>query len=123
MQDVASASKSSRKGRSSKQAKADGDEKSFDVLLAQDKTALRSRKGDTGSVLWRARCAGFLPRITLTLFIHSTDFDTLYLSLELAQLLLLQRSSRTDALLDPVRLAEAHVLELGYAMTQCTAII
>ena len=27
-----------------------------EVELAQDKTALRSRKGVTGSVLWRARC-------------------------------------------------------------------
>jgi protein N-lysine methyltransferase METTL21D len=27
----------------------------LEVQLAQDKTALRSRKGDTGSVLWRAR--------------------------------------------------------------------
>ena len=30
---------------------------SFEVELAQDRTALRSRKGDTGSVLWKARCA------------------------------------------------------------------
>jgi hypothetical protein len=27
----------------------------IEIELAQDKTALRSRKGDTGSVLWRAR--------------------------------------------------------------------
>lgn len=27
-----------------------------EIELMQDKTALRSRKGDTGSVLWRARC-------------------------------------------------------------------
>jgi protein N-lysine methyltransferase METTL21D len=27
-----------------------------EVELAQDPTALRSRKGDTGSVLWRLRC-------------------------------------------------------------------
>lgn len=32
------------------------EEKTLQVQLAQDKTALRSRKGDTGSVLWRARC-------------------------------------------------------------------
>lgn len=30
---------------------------SLEVELAQDKTALRSRKGDTGSVLWKARYA------------------------------------------------------------------
>ena len=31
------------------------EDKVIQVQLAQDKTALRSRKGDTGSVLWRAR--------------------------------------------------------------------
>lgn len=30
-------------------------DKTIEVELAQDKTALRSRKGDTGSVLWIAR--------------------------------------------------------------------
>lgn len=29
--------------------------KTVEIVLAQDKTALRSRKGDTGSVLWKAR--------------------------------------------------------------------
>jgi len=29
--------------------------KTITVTLAQDKTALRSRKGDTGSILWKAR--------------------------------------------------------------------
>lgn len=29
--------------------------KTLEVELAQDKTSLRSRKGDTGSVLWKAR--------------------------------------------------------------------
>ena len=33
------------------------EEKTIQVQLAQDTTALRSRKGDTGSVLWRARYA------------------------------------------------------------------
>ena len=32
-----------------------GGDKTLEVELAQDKTALRSRKGDTGSVLWTAR--------------------------------------------------------------------
>ncbi len=31
------------------------DSKELVIQLAQDKTALRSRKGDTGSVVWRAR--------------------------------------------------------------------
>ena len=30
-------------------------EETLDVEIVQDKTALRSRKGDTGSVLWHAR--------------------------------------------------------------------
>ena len=29
--------------------------RSVEIEIAQDKTALRSRKGDTGSVVWRAR--------------------------------------------------------------------
>lgn len=32
----------------------DSKEKTITVVLAQDKTALRTRKGDTGSVLWKA---------------------------------------------------------------------
>ena len=28
----------------------------YEYVLLQDKTALRSRSGDTGSVLWKARC-------------------------------------------------------------------
>lgn len=30
-------------------------EKTVEIQLAQDKTALRSRTGDTGSVVWKAR--------------------------------------------------------------------
>jgi len=33
----------------------------FEYKLFQDKTALRSRSGDTGSVLWKARCVFPLP--------------------------------------------------------------
>ncbi|KAH8078047.1 putative methyltransferase-domain-containing protein [Cristinia sonorae] len=62
---------------------------SFEVQLAQDKTALRTRKGDTGSVLWRA-------------------------SAELAQLIVCQHfTSGADALLDPAMLQNAHTFELG----------
>ncbi|KAI0093382.1 putative methyltransferase-domain-containing protein [Irpex rosettiformis] len=65
-------------------------QKTLEVQLAQDKTALRSRKGDTGSVLWRA-------------------------SAEFAQFALKESvSTSPTALLDQERLAEAHVLELGY---------
>ncbi|TCD71651.1 hypothetical protein EIP91_007398 [Steccherinum ochraceum] len=65
------------------------EDKSFEVQLVQDKTALRSRKGDTGSVLWRA-------------------------SVELAQFLLEQHfSAKQDALLNSAMLEDAHILELG----------
>lgn len=44
--------------------------KIVEVELAQDKTALRTRKGDTGSVLWMARCVVYmrLHKARLTLF-------------------------------------------------------
>ncbi len=31
-------------------------DKTIEIEIAQDTTALRSRKGDTGSVIWYARC-------------------------------------------------------------------
>ncbi|OBZ67241.1 Diaminohydroxyphosphoribosylamino-pyrimidine deaminase [Grifola frondosa] len=61
----------------------------LEVEIMQDKTALRSRKGDTGSVVWRA----------------SVDF---------AQTVLQQHYSRSpNALLNPSMLSNSHVLELG----------
>ncbi|GBE81541.1 hypothetical protein BKA93DRAFT_726555 [Sparassis latifolia] len=64
-------------------------EKVFEVELAQDKTAFRTRKGDTGSVVWRA----------------SVDF---------AQLILRQYHTRDpQALLNPAFVSETHILELG----------
>ncbi|KAI0081296.1 hypothetical protein K474DRAFT_1695160 [Panus rudis PR-1116 ss-1] len=61
----------------------------MEVQLQQDKTALRSRKGDTGSVVWRA-------------------------SVELAQVILRQLgSSHLLPLLPREKLQGAHVLELG----------
>ncbi|KAF8629080.1 hypothetical protein AX15_003574 [Amanita polypyramis BW_CC] len=64
-------------------------EKTIIVTLAQDKTALRTRKGDTGSVLWKA-------------------------SIDFAHLVLQQvHSSPGDSLLDPQKLRELHILELG----------
>ncbi|KAL0569715.1 Ribosomal protein lysine methyltransferase [Marasmius crinis-equi] len=67
----------------------------FEVLIAQDKTALRSRKGDTGSVLWHA----------------SVDF---------AKLILRQVHFPDPAihmLVDRANLKECHILELGYTVT------
>jgi len=61
----------------------------FEVELSQDTTALRSRKGDTGSVLWR-------------------------LSVCFAQMVLQQYHYNSGtSLLDPELLSSAHVLELG----------
>ncbi|KZT04576.1 uncharacterized protein LAESUDRAFT_657570 [Laetiporus sulphureus 93-53] len=66
-----------------------GQEQVLSVELYQDKTALRSRKGDTGSVLWRA-------------------------SVDLAHYVLQQYYARApDALISPAALQGAHVLELG----------
>ncbi|KAL4258797.1 S-adenosyl-L-methionine-dependent methyltransferase superfamily protein [Pleurotus pulmonarius] len=65
---------------------------SLEVELWQDKTALRSRKGDTGSVLWKA----------------SVDFAQTIL-----QELYFGNTSDRPNLLDPERLKASHVLELG----------
>ncbi|KAI0682977.1 putative methyltransferase-domain-containing protein [Cytidiella melzeri] len=81
------ASNTSRK-KKGRRLQSDVEQKTIEVLLAQDKTALRSRKGDTGSVLWKA----------------SADF---------AQYVLKETSTSPAALLDPARLADGHVLELG----------
>ncbi|KDQ50695.1 hypothetical protein JAAARDRAFT_41777 [Jaapia argillacea MUCL 33604] len=62
-----------------------------EIELAQDKTALRSRKGDTGSVLWKA-------------------------SLEFAQFILQQHHFppvHQPPLLESSRLAKSQILELG----------
>ncbi|KAM6496843.1 putative methyltransferase domain containing protein [Amanita muscaria] len=67
----------------------DTKEKTITIVLAQDKTALRTRKGDTGSVLWKA-------------------------SIDFSQLILNQMYSTPDkSIFDPEKLRELHVLELG----------
>ncbi|KAJ6581459.1 putative methyltransferase-domain-containing protein [Mycena capillaripes] len=63
-------------------------EKTVEIQLAQDKTALRTRTGDTGSVVWRA----------------SVDF---------AQLILEQQYAKSPLSLFDERLRDARVLELG----------
>ncbi|KAF5316468.1 hypothetical protein D9619_006592 [Psilocybe cf. subviscida] len=66
-----------------------GVDKTIEIELHQDKTALRSRKGDTGSVVWKA----------------SVDF---------AQLVLQQYySAASSGLFDREVLGSQHVLELG----------
>lgn len=97
-----------KKRRDSKQGKRTSTEKTFEVLIAQDKTALRSRKGDTGSVLWRARYA-----CDTVVKLAIKDSSHAHLSYEFGQHMLNQISSPKSALLDPSKLAGAHVLELG----------
>ncbi|KAH7922600.1 hypothetical protein BV22DRAFT_1016990 [Leucogyrophana mollusca] len=81
------ATRRGKAGRKSKEFPAST--KTIEVELAQDKTALRSRKGDTGSVLWRA-------------------------SVEFAQLVLQQHFFPPDnPLFERAELANSHVLELG----------
>ncbi|KAG6900332.1 hypothetical protein C0993_012529 [Termitomyces sp. T159_Od127] len=64
-------------------------DKTVEIELFQDKTALRSRRGDTGSVLWKA-------------------------SIDFAQLILQQLHAQVpDSLLKASILKSAHVLELG----------
>ncbi|KAF8216457.1 putative methyltransferase-domain-containing protein [Mycena galopus ATCC 62051] len=63
-------------------------DKTVEIQLAQDKTALRSRTGDTGSVVWRA----------------SVDF---------AQMILEQNHANSPASIFDERLKDANVLELG----------
>jgi len=85
--DLSPPSSTGRRRRNKKGQKAD--RKVVNILLAQDKTALRSRKGDTGSVLWKA----------------SVDF---------AQLVLREiHANPVDSFLDPSILKTQHVVELG----------
>lgn len=48
-------SRSNRKKGSGRGVKSQKQDITIEVELAQNPTSLRSRKGDTGSVLWRAR--------------------------------------------------------------------
>ncbi|KAI0291840.1 putative methyltransferase-domain-containing protein [Russula brevipes] len=79
------------KGRRWKGSSSRSDPVVFEYSLFQDKTALRSRSDDTGSVLWKA----------------SIEF----LSLVLRQLHFPEPSSR--GLFDYAKLKQAHILELG----------
>ncbi|KAG1732508.1 putative methyltransferase-domain-containing protein [Suillus lakei] len=80
----------SRKGKSARKHRVGNEAPHIiDIELTQDKTALRSRKGDTGSVLWRA-------------------------SIAFAQVILQQhRFPPNNPLVDKDLLRESHVLELG----------
>ena len=83
--------------------------KTVEIELFQDKTALRTRKGDTGSVLWKARFVLWL----LEIIFHETHFRS---SIDVGQLILQQYySNSTESLLDRSLLERQHVLELGFA--------
>ena len=84
--------------------------KTVEIELFQDKTALRTRKGDTGSVLWKARFVVCASRIGLH---KKTHFRS---SIDVGQLILQQYySDSTESLLDRRLLETQHVLELGFA--------
>ncbi|KAG2355959.1 putative methyltransferase-domain-containing protein [Suillus spraguei] len=93
----------SRKGKSARKTRREETPHVIEIELTQDKTALRSRKGDTGSVLWRA-------------------------SIAFAQAILQQhRFPPSKPLVDKDLLRESHVLELGagtgllsIALSACT---
>ncbi|QRV88886.1 protein-lysine methyltransferase C42C1,13 [Ceratobasidium sp. AG-Ba] len=82
----------SRHGKARRESKDINQEKVIEIEVSQDITGLRSRKGDTGSVVWRA-------------------------SVHLARLLLQQHFFPPlpphSALLNPALLASAHIVELG----------
>ncbi|KAJ7180627.1 putative methyltransferase-domain-containing protein [Mycena filopes] len=74
--------------RTGKQKRKAVQDKTVEIELAQDKTALRTRTGDTGSVVWRA----------------SVDF---------ARLILQQQHAKSPASIFDEGLRDARVLELG----------
>lgn len=79
----------------------------IEIQLIQDTTALRSRKGDTGSVLWKVRCS-----TSIILVSCHPNFDAL--SVLFARIVLEQHLfDHGNALLNYDALEGAHVLELG----------
>jgi hypothetical protein len=66
-----SSTRKSRHGRKAPNIEKIGN-KTIEIELAQDKTALRTRKGDTGSVLWKARFDIYVSLSRLKEATHST---------------------------------------------------
>ncbi|TFY61184.1 hypothetical protein EVG20_g7145, partial [Dentipellis fragilis] len=82
------------KGRSTKakgKAKHNDETRVIEIELAQDATALRSRSGDTGSVLWKASM-DFAQLVLQEYYFPHPDIDSLFY---------------------PTALRNAHILELG----------
>ncbi|OCB86398.1 hypothetical protein A7U60_g6516 [Sanghuangporus baumii] len=89
-----------RKRAKSSATVSDGDERTLEIELVQDKTALHSKRGDTGSVLWRVRCESLNEPGSA--------------SVALGQALLNDVSSDSPySLFDPEKLKNCNVLELG----------
>ena len=125
-------SSSSRRNRGKKKKREEGPQSGSDVSirrgepvvleyrLFQNITALRSRSGDTGSVLWKSRlCVSVFepPLLRLTAQLSSTnnDFSIEFLSLVLRQLHFPEPTQPT--LFHYEKLRQAHVLELGCVYT------
>ena len=83
----------------------------LEYRLFQDITALRSRSGDTGSVLWKTRFVSH-PVLWVTTLINY-DFSIEFLSLVLRQLHFPEPTQ--PALFHYEKLRQAHILELGCA--------
>jgi protein N-lysine methyltransferase METTL21D len=82
----------------------------LEYRLFQDITALRSRSGDTGSVLWKTRlCSQLEPALKA---ISHCYFSIEFLSLILRQLHFPEPTR--PGLFDHAKLRQTHVLELGY---------
>jgi hypothetical protein len=79
----------------------------LEYRLSQDITALRSRSGDTGSVLWKTR---LVPQSVLKAISHYY-FSIEFLSLVLRQLHFPEPTR--PGLFDYAKLRQAHILELG----------
>lgn len=83
----------------SREALAPAREVVLPVIIQQDLSALKTRKGDTGSVVWRSSLHLGTHILTQSVFPPAPDTDP--------------NSPLTCALLDPDRLRQARVLELG----------
>lgn len=89
-------------------------EKTVEIELIQDKTALHSRKGDTGSVLWKARFAS----VAFKTSIADTYKYDMMISIDFGQLVLQQYYSGAESIiLNRENLHNCHILELGFAIS------
>ncbi|KAI6167395.1 hypothetical protein EDD17DRAFT_1540633 [Pisolithus thermaeus] len=84
----------------------------IEIEIAQDKTALRSRRGDTGSVVWRARFVVFLFEVAGRTPVY--EITQTWASIEFCRAVLHQYFFPSgSAVFDYSRLSECNCLELG----------